>query len=111
LPQRRARSLGEEKGKKLTYTSIDGRLALQSFIHGCDWITRDFFLYLYHRANTFMAVPGTLETIYLGNEWQSRAESAYWRAIKACDHDQYNRVDAAGEEWQKIFGSEIPRTI
>ena len=76
-----------------------------------DWITRDFFFYLYHRANTFISVPGTLETIYLGNDWQSRAESAYWRAVKACDHEQYNRVDAAGEEWQKIFGSQIPRTI
>lgn len=76
-----------------------------------DWITRDFFAYLYHRANTFFSVPGTLETIYLGNDWQSRAESAYRRAVKACDHDQYNRVDAAGEEWQKIFGSQIPRTI
>jgi hypothetical protein len=76
-----------------------------------DWITRDFFAYLYHRANTFISVPGTLETIYLGNDWQSRAESAYRRAVKACDHDQYNRVDAAGEEWQKIFGSQIPRTV
>ena len=76
-----------------------------------DWITRDFFAYLYHRANTFISVPGTLETIYLGNDWQSRVESAYRRAVRACDHDQYNRVDAAGEEWQKIFGSQIPRTI
>jgi hypothetical protein len=76
-----------------------------------DWITRDFFAYLYHRANAFISVPGTLETIYLGNDWQSRAESAYRRAVKACDHDQYNRVDAAGEEWQKLFGSQIPRTI
>jgi len=31
-----------------------------------DWITRDFFAYLYHRANSFIAVPGTLETIHLG---------------------------------------------
>lgn len=76
-----------------------------------DWIARDFFAYLYHRANTSVIVPGTLETINLGNDWQSRAESAYWRAEKACDHERYNRVDAAGEEWQKIFGPQIPRTI
>jgi hypothetical protein len=76
-----------------------------------DWITRDFFAYLYHRANTFICVPGTLETIYLGNDWQSRAETAYRRAEKACEHEKYNRVEAAGEEWQKIFGSQIPRTI
>jgi hypothetical protein len=75
-----------------------------------DWITRDFFAYLYHRANTFVVVPGTLEKVYLGSEWQSRAESAYYRAMKACDHERYNRVEAAGDEWQKIFGSQIPRT-
>ena len=76
-----------------------------------DWISRDFFAYLYHRANSVIVAPGTLETIYLGNDWQSRAETAYRRAEKACDHEKYNRVDAAGEEWQKIFGSQIPRTI
>jgi len=76
-----------------------------------DWITRDFFAYLYHRANTTLAVPGGVETIYLGDKWQSRAETAYWRAVKACDDETYNRVDSAGDEWQKIFGTEIPRTI
>jgi len=76
-----------------------------------DWITRDFFAYLYHRANTFISVPGTQETIYVGTAWQSRAETAYWRAVKACDYEKYNRVDSAGEEWQKIFGAQIPRTI
>jgi hypothetical protein len=76
-----------------------------------DWISRDFFAYLYHRANSFIAVPGTLETIFLGNEWQSRAESAYWRAVKACEYEERNVVEAAGEEWQKIFGPEIPRTV
>jgi hypothetical protein len=76
-----------------------------------DWITRDFFLYLYMRANTFVTVPGTLERIVLGNEWQSRAATAYSHAVKACEHDQFNRVETAGEEWQSIFGLQIPRTV
>jgi Second Messenger Oligonucleotide or Dinucleotide Synthetase domain len=76
-----------------------------------DWITRDFFAYLYRRANTHVAVPGTGEQVFLGDEWQSRAESAYYRAVKACEHDKYNRVEAAGDEWQKIFGVQIPRTV
>ena len=41
-----------------------------------DWIIRDFFAFLYHRANGTAFVPGTFEPIYLGNSWQSRAESA-----------------------------------
>lgn len=76
-----------------------------------DWITRDFFAYLYHRANTFVVVPGTLEMIYLGNEWQSRAETTYYRAEKACRYEKFNLIDAAGNEWQKIFGQQVPQTV
>jgi hypothetical protein len=76
-----------------------------------DWITRDFFAYLYHQANSSVVVPGTNEMIYLGNDWQSRAETAYYRAEKACRYEKINFVQAAGEEWQKIFGQQIPRTV
>lgn len=76
-----------------------------------DWITRDFFGYLYLRANSCVTVPGTLERIWLGDEWQSRSASAYNRAVTACEYEKLNIVDAAGEEWQKIFGPQIPETI
>lgn len=76
-----------------------------------DWIIRDFFAYLYHQANTYVIVPGIYEAIWLGNEWQSRAETTYHRAVKACGHEMANLVAAAGEEWQKIFGLQIPRTV
>lgn len=74
-----------------------------------DWIMRDFFAYLYGRANGTVYVPGTLEPIALGYDWQSRALSAYQRALKACDFEQHNRVAEAGDEWQKIFGLDVPR--
>lgn len=76
-----------------------------------DWISRDFFAYLYWKANTWITVPATDESIFLGDEWQSRAESAYSRAVKACDNERDNYVELAGEEWQKIFGQQIPRVI
>ncbi len=74
-----------------------------------DWIVRDFFAFLYHRANGFVFVPGTGEAMALGDDWQSRAESAYRRAAKACECEYQNRVTDAGDEWQKIFGIDIPR--
>lgn len=83
------------------------RWRLNSWLY-FDWITRDFFAFLYHRANGTVFVPGTFEAISLGNEWQSRAESAYYRAVKACEHEYVNRVADAGDEWQKIFGTNIP---
>ena len=76
-----------------------------------DWIVRDFYAYLYHRANTHVIVPGTSELISLGADWQSRSQSAYNRAVKACGHEKDNAVTAAGDEWQKIFGSQIPRVV
>jgi hypothetical protein len=76
-----------------------------------DWIARDFFLFLYWKANKWITVPGTGEVIHLGNDWQSRAESAYWRAAKACDYERDNQIAQAGDEWQKIFGQQIPRTL
>ena len=74
-----------------------------------DWIMRDFFAFLYQRANGVIFVPGTFEIIQVGNAWQSRAESAYYRAVKACTYEYDNRVSDAGNEWQKIFGTDIPR--
>ncbi len=76
-----------------------------------DWIVRDFFAYLRYRANSFVVVPGTFEIISLGDEWQSRAESAYSRAEKACRFEQLNYIDSAGEEWQNIFGPQILRSV
>lgn len=74
-----------------------------------DWITRDFFAYLYGKASASMLVPGVPESVLLGNLWQSRALTAWNRAVKACEFDQSNQVDAAGEEWQKVFGTDLPR--
>jgi hypothetical protein len=76
-----------------------------------DWICRDFFAYLYFRANTFVIVQDTLERIFLGEEWRNRCESAYKHASKACEYEKINRVEDAGEEWQNIFGPHIPRRV
>jgi hypothetical protein len=76
-----------------------------------DWISRDFFSYLYWKVNKWIDVPGSGESIYLGDDWQSRADSAYSRAVKACDYERDNYVMLAGEEWQKIFGQQIPRAV
>lgn len=74
-----------------------------------DWITRDFFAHLWGQASTSMIVPGLDERIFLGNDWQSRAWTAWNRAVKGSEFDKANLVDAAGEEWQKIFGADVPR--
>jgi hypothetical protein len=76
-----------------------------------DWIVRDFSLFLYRAANKFVTIVSTHERILLGDAWQSRALSAYNRAVKACEFEYQNLVISAGEEWQKIFGTQIPRSV
>lgn len=74
-----------------------------------DWIVRDFFRFMTGRANGYVFVPGTYEAMHLGDGWLSRAQSAYARAAKAADYERDNYVGLAGDEWQKIFGTGIPK--
>ena len=74
-----------------------------------DWIFRDFFKYLKTQANGYIIVPGTYELINIGDAWKSRCDTAYDRVLKACDFEKEDYVFLAGEEWQKIFGTQIPQ--
>jgi hypothetical protein len=76
-----------------------------------DWISRDFFQWMITKANTHLRAPGTYEMLWLGDTWKSRAESAHARAVKACDYEFSNDMTNAGDEWQKIFGLEIPKHV
>lgn len=72
-----------------------------------DWMCRDFFAFLISKSNDILFAPGTLELVFLGSEWVTRAQTAYGRAVNACnDEEKYPHL--AGQEWQKIFGTDIP---
>ncbi len=83
---------------------------MQSYFY-YDWIMRDFFAYLYGKANGYVLVPGTYETIWLGDDWQSRVVTAYGRAVKACEYETNDWINLAGEQWQMIFGTQIPQSV
>ena len=74
-----------------------------------DWFVRDFFASMIARQNTSLILPGTNEAIHLGNEWVSRAHTAYTIAVTACEYEREDWVGLAGEEWQKIFGPRIAK--
>lgn len=74
-----------------------------------DWMTRDFLAFLLKKTFwSTVTVPGTSETIFLGNGWLSRAQTAHQRAIKACEFEANTMPYSAGGEWQKLFGEDIP---
>jgi len=73
-----------------------------------DWMARDYFAYIIGQANNFLFVPGTHETLSLGDTWKSRAQTAHDRAVKAVKYEADKMPYHAGEDWQKIFGTDIP---
>lgn len=82
----------------------------QSFYY-YDWMCRDFFTWMIANANMALFAPGTFEIMWIGDAWKSRAESAYDRAVKACDYERASDMANAGDEWQKIFGTDIPKWV
>jgi hypothetical protein len=76
-----------------------------------DWMCRDFFKWMISRANGAVFAPGTYDAMWIGDAWKTRAETAYVRAAKACEFEYGNSMIPAGDEWQKIFGTDIPRIV
>jgi hypothetical protein len=74
-----------------------------------DWMVRDYLSYLVSSKNGFISAPGTGETMFLGDRWLSKANSALIRAVRACQYESDKLPFSAGDEWQKIFGSDMPR--
>ena len=73
-----------------------------------DWMVRDFLADLICRPFTYLMVPGTGEIVTLGDEWFSKALSAYRRATKACELESQACPYLARDEWQSIFGPDFP---
>lgn len=73
-----------------------------------DWMVRDFLQFMLRKKDSYVYVPGTSESIAIGSEWASKAQSAYDRAVKACSYEASDYDRLAGAEWQKLFGTNIP---
>jgi hypothetical protein len=73
-----------------------------------DWMVRDFFAYMLRFAVDGKVRPaGIADWIELGDGWQSKCQTAYARALKACDYERDDFGPMASFEWQKIFGSQF----
>lgn len=73
-----------------------------------DWFVRDFLRFLIGQRHARIHAPASNEMISIGDDWYSRALTAYERAVEACEHEYQDRIIMAGEEWQKLFGPRIP---
>jgi hypothetical protein len=73
-----------------------------------DWMVRDFFKFLVGKVSSYVMVPGSFEIVWLGANWSTKAESAYGRAVKACEYESEKKDFDAYWEWKKILGDEVP---
>lgn len=72
---------------------------------------RDFFAWLASKRNAVLFAESTSEYMNIGEDWLTKAQSAYGRAYKACEYERANEMLAAGDEWQKIFGTDIAKSV
>jgi hypothetical protein len=72
------------------------------------YMVQHFFAWLTKYVNGTAYAPGTKEPLPLGSAWDSKVQSAFNRASKACDYDKAGDQYNAGQEWQKIFGTDCP---
>ncbi len=72
-----------------------------------DWMVRDYFKELLSKVNSTFELPGLEEKIHYGSDWKSKAESAYARALKACEYEADKKEVSATLEWKKIFGDDF----
>jgi len=70
---------------------------------------RDFLDFLIQKSGSYVYAPGTFEVMNIGSVWKSKAETAKQRANNACSHETAQAWGLAGDEWQKIFGTDIPK--
>jgi len=76
-----------------------------------DWFVRDFLGYLMAHRNGYLTAPSSGNSVFLGEAWFGRAQTAYTRAVEACDLEYEDRVALAGDTWQKIFGERVPVSV
>lgn len=73
-----------------------------------DFMVRDFLAHLKSKKSSFVLAPGTFEIMWLGDAWHSKADTAHGRAVRACNNEGTD-AGAAGDDWRKIFGTDMPR--
>jgi hypothetical protein len=72
-----------------------------------DRMVRDFLGSLIWATNAVRVVPGVTETVNFGDAWKSKTQTAYDRAVKACEYEGKDERINATTEWRKIFGSQF----
>ena len=72
-----------------------------------DYMVRDFFEFLLARKSGFLAIPGIIESCYLDDAWESKANTALDNAKNACSYEAQegdtNNI-YANIYWKRLFG-------
>ncbi len=74
-----------------------------------DWMSRDFFKYLYDNADKdYWIKPGSGERVYKKYTFKSAAKKAYEKCLKALDDFSKGYSYCWHEDWREIYGNRFP---
>jgi hypothetical protein len=76
-----------------------------------DWMVRDYFEFMQKYVDGTFIIPGTSETLSLGDSWIYKAQRAHKIALAACEYERDDKGSDARGEWSKIFGSRFPLSL
>lgn len=72
-----------------------------------DWMLRDFFFWLRHQDARDLRIPGTIETVKIGQNWRWFARNAHEVSLQACELERDNKILEAGALWRSLFGDAV----
>ena len=93
----------------LTYRFIkDYQYADKSYAY-YDWMSRDFFKYLYDNADqTYWLKPGSNERVYKNYSFKSKANQAYEKCLEAIENYSKDYSYCWHQDWREIYGTKFP---
>lgn len=75
-----------------------------------DWMTRDFFSYLYglDTSKTYWSAPGSGRRVYRTGQFRVPAKNAYEMACAAIDSETRGYPYAAAGKWRDLYSTSFP---
>ena len=74
-----------------------------------DWMSRDFFKYLYDNADqTYWLKPGSNERVYKKYSFKSEADQAYKKCLEAIADYNKDYSYCWHQDWRHIYGTKFP---
>ena len=93
----------------LAYRFINGYEYAEKSYTYYDWISRDFFKFLYEESDKdYWLKPGSNERVYKKYSFWREAKESYEKCLKAIEYGNKDMAYSWCNTWRDIYGTEFP---